>query len=77
MLVDLWKDLCVPCLELFAAKLAPGAIVVADNMLQSREARSDALAYRRAVRALPGVSSVLLPIGSRLEVSRMPGADEL
>ena len=76
VLVDLWKDLYVPCLERIAPKLAPGAIVVADNMLQPREAREDARAYRRAVRALPGVSSVLLPIGSGLEVSRMPGKED-
>lgn len=77
VLIDLWKDLYVPCLELLVPKLAPGAILVADNMLQPREAREDALAYRRAVRRLPGVSSVLLPIGSGLEVSRMPGKDDV
>jgi predicted O-methyltransferase YrrM len=34
VLVDLWKDLYVDCLNLFFPKLAPGAIVVADNMLR-------------------------------------------
>jgi predicted O-methyltransferase YrrM len=72
VLIDLWKDLYVPCLERIVPKLAAGAILVADNMLQPRD---DARAYRRAVRALPGVNSVLLPIGSGLEVSRMPGKD--
>jgi predicted O-methyltransferase YrrM len=76
VLVDLWKDLYVECLELFFPKLAPGATVVADNMLRPTEARADALAYRRAVRAKPGVSSVLLPVGSGLEVSRLTGPQD-
>ena len=32
VLVDLWKDLYVPCLEAFYPKLSAGAIIVADNM---------------------------------------------
>lgn len=76
VLLDIWKDLYVPCLELFFPKLAPGAIVVADNMLRPAEARADALAYRRAVRAKPGISSVLLPIGSGLEISRLAGPQD-
>lgn len=70
VLVDLWKDLYVPCLERFLPKLNPGAILVADNMLQPVQSRPDALAYRRAV---PGMSSVLLSVGSGLEVSRLKG----
>jgi predicted O-methyltransferase YrrM len=73
VLLDCWKDVYVPCLDRFFPKLAPGAVVVADNMLFPTESRPDALAYRRAVRAKPGVSSVLLSVGSGLEVSRLAG----
>ena len=73
VLVDLWKNLYVPCLELFFPKLKPGAVIVADNMLRPKQSREDALAYRRAIRAKPGISSVLLPVGSGLEVSRLLG----
>jgi predicted O-methyltransferase YrrM len=68
VLLDLWKDLYVPCLEAFYPKLNPGAIVVADNMIfpDSDEVRR----YAEAIRAKPGISSVLLPVGSGLEVSR-------
>jgi predicted O-methyltransferase YrrM len=76
VLVDLWKNLYVPCLELFLPKLKPGAVIVADNMLRPKEARADALAYRRAIRAKPGMSSVLLPVGSGLEVSRLAGPQD-
>jgi len=76
VLVDLWKDLYVECLELFFPKLAAGATIVADNMLRPIEAKADALAYRRAVRRKPGVSSVLLPVGSGLEVSRLKGPQD-
>jgi len=66
--LDLWKDLYVPCLDAFHPKLAPGAIVVADNMI--RPGGEEVRRYGRAVRAKPGMSSVLLPIGTGLEVSR-------
>jgi predicted O-methyltransferase YrrM len=71
VLVDLWKDLYVPCLEAFYPKLNPGAIVVADNML--RPGGEAVRRYAEAVRAKPGISSVLLPVGSGIEVSRFEG----
>jgi predicted O-methyltransferase YrrM len=67
VLLDLWKDLYVPCLEAFYPKLNPGAIVVADNML--RPGGEEVRRYARAVRAKPGISSVLLPVGLGVEVS--------
>lgn len=76
VLIDLWKDLYGPCLELVYPKLAPGALVVADNMLQPEEARADALVYRRLVRTKPGLTSVLLPVGQGLEISRFKGPDD-
>jgi predicted O-methyltransferase YrrM len=69
VLVDLWKDLYVPCLELFYGKLAPNAVVVADNMLFPEMARADAEAYRAAVKAMGNLQSVLLPIGNGIELS--------
>jgi predicted O-methyltransferase YrrM len=68
VLVDLWKDLYVPCLEAFYPKLNPGAIVVADNML--RPGGEEVQAYARAIRAKPGMTSVLLPVGTGIEISR-------
>jgi len=70
VLIDLWKDLYVPVFELLHPKLAPGALVVADNMLQPPSARPHARAYRDKVRASPDMSSVLLAVGNGLEVSR-------
>ena len=70
VLIDLWKDLYVSCLELVAPRLSPGAILVADNMLRPEAARPDAEAYRARVRAYPDMESVLLNVGSGIEVSR-------
>ncbi len=67
VLVDLYKDLYVPCLEAFYPKLNPGAIIVADNMLGPNP---NVKVYGQAVRAKPGITSVLLPVGSGIEVSR-------
>jgi predicted O-methyltransferase YrrM len=68
VLVDLWKDLYVPCLEAFYPKLSPGAIIVADNMRLPDPAA--AKLYQEAVRAKRGITSITLPVGSGIEVSR-------
>jgi predicted O-methyltransferase YrrM len=48
-------------------RLAPGAVVVADNILSH-----DLADYVAHVRARPGAASVTLPIGKGLEVTRLP-----
>jgi predicted O-methyltransferase YrrM len=48
-------------------KLAPGAIVVADNILSH-----DLWDYVQHVRRVPNIESVTLPVGKGLEVSRLP-----
>lgn len=70
VLIDLWKNLYVPVFGLLHPKLAQGAIIVADNMLQPESARADARAYRKRVRAATDMSSVLLAVGNGLEISR-------
>jgi predicted O-methyltransferase YrrM len=70
VLIDLWKDLYVPVFELLHPKLAQGAIIVADNMLQPESARIHARAYRERVRAAADMTSVLLDVGNGLEISR-------
>ena len=68
VLVDLWKDMYVPCLEAFYPKLNPGAIIVADNMRVPDPVA--AKHYQDAVRAKRGITSVTLPVGSGIEISR-------
>jgi predicted O-methyltransferase YrrM len=70
VLIDLWKDLYVPVWELLYPKLAPGALVVADNMTNPESAQAHARAYRGRVLASAGMTSVLLPVGNGLELSR-------
>jgi predicted O-methyltransferase YrrM len=70
VLIDLWKDLYVPVFQLLHPKLAPGALVIADNMLEPKSARAHAHAYRQSVRAAADMTSVLLAVGNGLEVSR-------
>lgn len=73
VLVDLWKDLYVPCFDRFYPKLKKGALVVADNMLMPAWSREDAERYRAHVRAHQGIESVLLPVGHGLELSLYTG----
>lgn len=71
VLVDLWKDLYIPCFDLFAPKLGAGAMVAADNMIEPSRSRPEAEAYRAYVRASGKFDSVLLPVGSGIELSRL------
>lgn len=70
VLIDLWKNLYVPVFELLHPKLAPGALIVADNMVEPASARPHAQAYRHAVHGAREMSSVLLPVGNGIELSR-------
>ena len=70
VLLDVWKDLYLPCFDLVHPKLAPGAVIVADNMLLPEVVRPQAEAYRARVRKAGDMDSVLLDIGNGIEVSR-------
>ena len=70
VLIDLWKDLYVPVFDALHPKLAEGALIVADNMLEPASARPHADAYRERVRRAAGMSSVLLSVGNGIELSR-------
>jgi predicted O-methyltransferase YrrM len=70
VLLDVWKDLYLPCFELLHPKLAPGAIIAADNMLLPAVVRPQAEAYRARVRAVGDLDSVLIEVGNGIEISR-------
>lgn len=70
VLVDLWKSLYVPCLEAFFPKLNAGAIVVSDNMIEPASEREAVMRYQAAIRSKPKITSILVPVGSGLEISR-------
>ena len=69
VLLDIWKELYVPCLEALHPKLAYEAIVAADNMIEPQTARGEVRKYRTALRARPDMQTALLPIGSGIELS--------
>ncbi|WP_025031063.1 O-methyltransferase [Nitratireductor aquibiodomus] len=66
--LDLWKDLYVPCFDAFVPKLAPGALVVADNM--GRGGGAGTRAYAERIRCEPRFESVMVPVGTGMEISR-------
>jgi predicted O-methyltransferase YrrM len=69
ILLDIWKELYVPCLAAFYPKLSDEGIVAADNMVEPIAARPEVRKYRAAVRALTDMQTTLLPIGSGIELS--------
>jgi predicted O-methyltransferase YrrM len=74
VLVDLWKGLYVPCLEAFYPKLNPGAIVVSDNMIEPASDREAVMQYQQRIRSKAKITSILVPVGAGLEISRFAEA---
>lgn len=69
-LIDLWKDLYIPVLQALGPKLAPGALIAADNMVYPESSRPQAERYRRFVARQGDFETVLLPIANGIEVTR-------
>jgi predicted O-methyltransferase YrrM len=69
VLLDLWKNFYIECFDLFYPKLRDGALIVADNMLYPESALPYAEAYRKHIRTKPGIQSVMLRVGSGIELS--------
>jgi predicted O-methyltransferase YrrM len=71
VLLDGWKDLYLPVLQLLTPKLRTGAVVFADNINMFRKALAPYVAHVQSGRH--GFRSVTLPIGSGLEYSLYEG----
>ncbi|WP_328320356.1 class I SAM-dependent methyltransferase [Kribbella sp. NBC_00382] len=65
LLLDGWKDLCLPVLRLLEDRLAPGALVVADD--SSFPSMSDYLAYIR--NPANGYITTSFPVEDGMEIS--------
>ncbi|WP_404478432.1 O-methyltransferase [Novosphingobium sp. BL-52-GroH] len=68
-LLDIWKELYLPCFEALYPKLGDEAVIAADNMIAPEMARPEVRVYREAVRARSDLQSVLLPIGQGIELT--------
>lgn len=69
VLLDIWKDLYVPCLEAFYPKLSEEGVICADNVIDPPMSRVEMRDYRAAVEAKADLTSTLLPIGQGIELS--------
>jgi predicted O-methyltransferase YrrM len=69
VLLDIWKELYIPCLDAFYPKLSDEGVIVADNMIDPPMSREDVRRYRSAVRERTDLQTALLPIGSGIELS--------
>ena len=69
VLLDIWKNLYLPCFEAVYPKLAEEGVIVSDNMVQPESARDAVRAYREAVRTKPDLQTILMPLGSGIEVT--------
>ena len=69
VLLDIWKELYLPCFDAFYPKLSEEAVIASDNMIEPAMARPEVRLYREAVRAKADMQTTLLPIGSGIEIS--------
>lgn len=69
VLLDIWKDMYLPCFEALYPKLAEEGIIAADNMIHPASARDSVRKYRAAVMAKPDLQTTLLPIGQGIELT--------
>jgi predicted O-methyltransferase YrrM len=69
VLLDIWKDAYVACFEAVYPALAEEGIIVSDNMIYPEGAREAVRAYRAAVKAKLDLQTILLPLGSGIEVT--------
>jgi predicted O-methyltransferase YrrM len=67
VLLDGWKPLYLPMLKFLEPRLAPGALIIADDLAIAPEALASYVGYVRA--AGSGYVSVEVPLGDRLEIS--------
>lgn len=71
VLVDLWKELYLPCFNLFYTKLNKGAWVAADNIIHPPTHQADIDAYLKRLKETNRFDTLLLPIGSGIELSHL------
>lgn len=69
VLLDIWKDLYLPCFEALYPRLAEEAVICSDNMIDPAAARPSVRLYRDAIRRKPDLQTVLLPVGQGIELS--------
>jgi predicted O-methyltransferase YrrM len=69
VLLDGWKDLCLPVLRLLEPKLAPGALVAADDI--GFASMTDYLDYVRE--SANGYVTVSFPVDDGMEISSWTG----
>lgn len=69
VLLDIWKNLYLPCFEAVYPLVSEEGAIVSDNMIYPEGARDAVRAYRQAVKGKPDLQSVLLPLGSGIELS--------
>lgn len=68
-LLDIWKELYLPCFEALYPKLDEEGVICADNMITPEMARPEVREYRAAVQAKPDLQTALLPIGQGIELT--------
>lgn len=69
VLLDIWKDLYLPCFEALYPQLSEEAVICSDNMIEPASARPSVRLYREAIRSKTDLQTALLPVGQGIELT--------
>jgi predicted O-methyltransferase YrrM len=69
VLLDIWKDLYLPCFQALYPQLSEEAVICSDNMIDPAAARPSVRLYRDAIRSKADLQTVLLPVGQGIELA--------
>lgn len=69
VLLDVWKELYVPCFLGLEGKIKKGGFLIADNMIHPPHHKKETDEYRARILEHKQFQSILLPLGAGIEVS--------
>jgi len=71
VLLDVWKELYVPCFLGLRGKMNKGGFLIADNMIHPPQHKKETDDYRASIMGHGEFQTILLPLGAGIEVSKV------
>lgn len=71
VLLDVWKELYVPCFKELQGKMNKGGFLIADNMTHPPHHKKETDDYRASILEHGQFQTILLPLGAGIEISKV------
>ncbi len=69
VLLDIWKDLYLPCFQALYPQLSEEAVICSDNVIDPPSHRPEMRLYRQAIRNKADLQTVQLPVGQVIKLT--------